>query len=91
MYHIVVAKCNLYVIHNFMWKKKGVRRHSPNPLEFFLSLLALSNSASQLENTCKFLGGLDDPLYTDEEVSYHYNGGGYVRGMGCSGSPPLSV
>jgi len=30
MYHIALAKCYRYVTHNFMWKKKEVRRHSPN-------------------------------------------------------------
>jgi len=29
MYHIALAKCYRYVMHNFMWKKKRVRRHSP--------------------------------------------------------------
>jgi len=29
MYHIALAKCYRYVIYNFMWKKKGGRRHSP--------------------------------------------------------------
>jgi len=28
-YHIAVAKCYFYVTHNFMWKKKRGRRHSP--------------------------------------------------------------
>jgi len=32
MYHIALAKCYRYVIHNFMWKKKGVRRRSPKSL-----------------------------------------------------------
>jgi len=36
MYHIAVAKCYLYVIHSFMWKKKGIRRHSPET-SFFLA------------------------------------------------------
>jgi len=35
MYHIAVAKCYVYVILNFMWKKKRVRRHSPKYLFFW--------------------------------------------------------
>jgi len=32
MYHIAVAFSKRDVIHNFMWKKKRVRRHSPTYL-----------------------------------------------------------
>jgi len=42
LYHIAVAKCYMYVIHNFMWEKKRVGRHSPKYLDLKVKLLCNS-------------------------------------------------